>query len=90
MMILAWISATFGFTMSFRGAVDIILRLTIYLMLTSALALLRYDERRCLMFSLVYVLAPFPSLVALSSILAGKAALVWLTMGFVLLLFIIG
>ena len=47
-------------------------------------------RKALLVFPFVYVLAPFLSLVASADIVRGKTVLVWLAMGFILLLFVIG
>ncbi|RDW79780.1 hypothetical protein BP6252_04418 [Coleophoma cylindrospora] len=80
-----------GFAMSALGAIGVILQLVIYPKLNDRLGTIKIWRGSLFIFPIVYLMAPFLSLVAS----AGSAdietsAIVWLTMGFVLLLFVMG
>lgn len=75
-----------GFAMSTLGAIGVILQLVIYPKLNDRFGTVNIWRTALYVFPLAYALAPYPALVGS----AGKAIAVWLSVGFVLLLFIIG
>ena len=79
-----------GFAMSLLGAIGVILQLIIYPMLQDRFGTVKIWRTALFIFPIVYLLAPFPSLVASAPSLDGKTALTWLSMSLVLLLFVLG
>ncbi|OCL13443.1 MFS general substrate transporter [Glonium stellatum] len=76
-----------GFAMSLLGLIGVVLQIVIYPMLNDRFGTIRIWRTALFVFPITYVVAPFPSLVASFS---GKTALVWLSMGVPLVLFITG
>lgn len=79
-----------GFAMSLLGAIGLVLQTAIYPMLNDRYGTVKIWRYALFAFPVVYVLAPFPSLVASASSDRGGKNLVWLAMSFVLLLFVLG
>lgn len=82
-----------GFAMSLLGVIGVVLQAVIYPTLNDRYGTLRIWRAAVFVFPIVYLLAPFPSLVKSSTYVEGNEgnlALVWLAMSFVLLLFVIG
>ena len=79
-----------GFAMSLLGVIGVVLQAVIYPTLNDRYGTVRIWRAGLFVFPIVYLLAPFPSLVASSTYVEGNLALVWLAMSFVLLLFVIG
>lgn len=79
-----------GLAMSSLGAIEVILQMVIYPKLNERWGTVQIWRKALFVFPLVYVLAPFLSLVASTNFAGGKAGLVWLVTGFILLLFVIG
>jgi len=79
-----------GFAMSALGAVGVILQLVIYPMLNDRFGTVNIWRSALYVFPIAYALAPFPALVGSADFVSGKTVLVWLSIGSVLLLFIIG
>ncbi|KAH8591069.1 major facilitator superfamily domain-containing protein, partial [Bisporella sp. PMI_857] len=76
-----------GFAMSALGVVGVVLQLIVYPMLNDRFGTIRIWRWALFVFPFVYALAPFPSLIA--SYFPPKVV-VWISMLFVLLLFVIG
>jgi hypothetical protein len=76
-----------GFAMSLLGAIGVVLQMAIYPMLNDRFGALKIWRASLFVFPIVYILAPFPSLVASHS---SVTVLIWLAMAFILLLFVIG
>jgi hypothetical protein len=79
-----------GFAMSTLGAIGVILQLVIYPMLNDRFGTIRIWRSALYVFPVAYALAPFPALVSSANLVSGKMLLVWVSVGFVLLLFVIG
>ncbi|KAI9798290.1 MAG: hypothetical protein M1833_004862 [Piccolia ochrophora] len=79
-----------GFALSTLGAVGVVLQLAIYPTLNDRFGTVKIWRGALFVFPIVYVVAPFPSLAASTSSAAGSTAVVWLAMGSVLLLFVVG
>ncbi|KAM3086316.1 hypothetical protein ACMFMG_000452 [Clarireedia jacksonii] len=79
-----------GFAMSMLGAIGVTLQLVIYPMLNDRFGTIRIWRSALYVFPVAYTLAPFPALVSSMDFVSGKKILVWISVGFVLLLFIIG
>ncbi|KAK5122313.1 hypothetical protein LTR85_004224 [Meristemomyces frigidus] len=79
-----------GFAMSLLGAIGVVLQAAVYPMLNDRHGTVKIWRYALFVFPVVYLLAPFPSLVASASSSRDRAPLVWLAMSFVLLLFVLG
>jgi hypothetical protein len=79
-----------GFAMSTLGAIGVTLQLVIYPMLNDRFGTIRIWRSALYVFPIAYALAPFPALVGSADFVSGKTVLVWISVGFVLLLFVIG
>ncbi|CZR66360.1 related to E.coli tetracycline resistance protein TCR1 [Phialocephala subalpina] len=79
-----------GFAMSTLGAIGVTLQLVIYPRLNDKFGTVNIWRSALYVFPLAYALAPYPALVGSANFQSGKTVLVWLAVGFVLLLFIIG
>jgi len=81
-----------GIAISLLGGIGVVLQLVVYPMLQDRFGTVRIWRTALLIFPVVYLLAPFPSLVASapSQRKENVKALVWLAMGMVMVLFIIG
>ena len=79
-----------GFAMSLLGVIGVVLQAAVYPALNDHYGTVRIWRSAVFVFPIVYLLAPFPSLVASSTYVEGNMALVWLAMSFVLLLFVLG
>ena len=79
-----------GFAMSIIGAIGVFLQMAVYPMLNDRFGAVRVWQVALFIFPLVYIFAPFPSLVASANYPNGENALVWLAVCIVLLLFIVG
>ena len=80
-----------GLAMSLLGAIGVLLQLVVYPRLQDRFGTIRIWRSALLVFPIVYLLSPFPSLVASSSV-DGKTrtAFVWLAVSIVIFLFIVG
>ncbi|TVY92986.1 putative membrane protein [Lachnellula willkommii] len=79
-----------GLAMSCLGAIGVILQMLIYPRLNDRWGTVQIWRKALFVFPIVYVLAPFISLVASAKINEGKTVLTWFAMGFILLLFVAG
>ena len=80
-----------GFAMSLLGVIGVILQAAVYPMLNDRFGTVQIWRCALFVFPVVYVIAPFLSLVAsASSSTNGSTPAVWLAMAFVLLLFVLG
>jgi len=79
-----------GFAMSTLGAVGVTLQLVIYPRLNDRFGTVNIWRSALYVFPIAYALAPFPALVGSADFVSGKTVLVWLSVGSVLLLFVIG
>ncbi|KAF8851776.1 MFS general substrate transporter [Acephala macrosclerotiorum] len=79
-----------GFAMSTLGAVGVTLQLVIYPRLNDKFGTVNIWRTALFVFPFAYALAPYPALVGSANFTSGKTVLVWLSVGFILLLFIIG
>ncbi|KAG4432558.1 hypothetical protein IFR05_011946, partial [Cadophora sp. M221] len=79
-----------GFAMSTVGAVGVTLQLAIYPLLNDRYGTIAIWRSALYVFPVAYLLAPFPSLVGSADFAHGKQLLVWLSIGGILLLYIIG
>lgn len=79
-----------GFAMSALGAIGVILQLVIYPRLNDRYGTVHLWRSALYVFPIAYVFAPFPALVGSAEFVSGKSVFVWLSIGFVILLFIIG
>lgn len=79
-----------GFAMSTLGAIGVTMQLVIYPMLNDRYGTIRIWRSALYVFPIAYALAPLPALVGSASTLPAKPILVWLSVGFVLFLFVIG
>jgi hypothetical protein len=79
-----------GFAMSTLGAIGVLLQLVIYPMLNDRFGTIRIWRSALYVFPIAYAVAPFPALIASLVSITGKGIIVWLSVGVVLLLFIIG
>ena len=79
-----------GFAMSLLGAIGVVLQAAIYPMLNDRYGTVQIWRYALFVFPVVYVIAPFLSLVASASSTDGSTPAVWISMSFVLLLFVIG
>lgn len=79
-----------GFAMALFGAIGVILQLLVYPMLNDRFGTVLIWRSALYVFPVVYVLAPFPSLFATQISSIAQTALVWLTLGSILVLFVIG
>ncbi|KAH7370908.1 major facilitator superfamily transporter [Rhexocercosporidium sp. MPI-PUGE-AT-0058] len=79
-----------GFAMSTVGAVGVVLQLVIYPLLNDRFGTINIWRSALFVFPIAYLLAPFPSLVGSADFVNGKAVLVWLSIGTILLLYVIG
>ena len=76
--------------MSTLGAIGVGLQLVVYPMLNDRFGTIKIWRSALFVFPVAYAIAPFPALIASMASISGKAAIVWLSVGFVLLLFVIG
>ena len=78
--------------MSTLGAVGVVLQLVIYPLLNDRFGTIRIWRSALFVFPIAYALAPFPALIASLSIASVtlKNLVIWLSVGCVLLLFILG
>ena len=76
-----------GFAMSLLGALGVLLQLVVYPPLNDRFGTIKVWRSALFIFPVVYLLAPYPSLVASTS---GQKVHIWLAMSFVLLLFVAG
>ncbi|GAM86989.1 hypothetical protein ANO11243_050100 [Dothideomycetidae sp. 11243] len=81
-----------GFVMALLGAIGVVLQLIVYPVLQDRFGTLKIWRTSLLVFPVVYLFAPFPSLIASTSTNTTPVTtvLVWLSVGFVVALFIIG
>jgi hypothetical protein len=79
-----------GLAMSLLGVIGLVLQLAVYPMLNDRFGTVKIWRAALYIFPLVYVIAPYPSLVASAIFENGKTALVWVAMSFILLLFVTG
>ncbi|KAG0647318.1 Major facilitator superfamily multidrug transporter mfsB [Hyphodiscus hymeniophilus] len=79
-----------GFALSVLGVIGVTLQLVIYPLLNDRFGTIRIWQGALFVFPIVYILAPFPSLVASESTNGQDVVLVWMAMLFVLLLFVLG
>lgn len=79
-----------GFAMSTLGAIGVTLQLVIYPRLNDKFGTVNIWRTALYVFPLAYALAPYPALAGSANIPNGKTVVVWFSVGFVLLLFIIG
>jgi hypothetical protein len=79
-----------GFALSLLGGTSMMLQLVFYPMLQERFGTLRIWRTALFIFPIVYLVAPYPSLVASSSPVSSRTATTWVTMSAVLLLFTIG
>ncbi|EXJ76961.1 hypothetical protein A1O3_10118 [Capronia epimyces CBS 606.96] len=81
-----------GLAMALLGAIGVVLQLVIYPILQDRFGTVRIWRTALLVFPVVYLIAPFPSLVASAPSQRGNTitAAVWLATGAVILLFIVG
>ncbi|OCK78866.1 MFS general substrate transporter [Lepidopterella palustris CBS 459.81] len=79
-----------GFALSLLGAIGVVLQLVVYPKLQDRFGTIKVWRTALFIFPLVYILAPFPSLVASAQSLNAKTAFVWISMSSVLLLFVLG
>jgi MFS family permease len=79
-----------GFAMSTLGAIGVVLQLVIYPMLNDKFGTIGIWRSALFVFPIAYALAPFPALITSLISISGKSILVWLSVGFVLLLFVVG
>ncbi|KAF2798991.1 MFS general substrate transporter [Melanomma pulvis-pyrius CBS 109.77] len=87
---LGMISRNVGFALSLAGGTSMLLQLTLYPILQERFGTLKIWRTALFVFPLVYVVAPYPSLLASSGKFKGQTVGVWLAMNAVLLLFTIG
>jgi MFS family permease len=79
-----------GFAMSTLGAIGVTLQLVVYPMLNDRFGTIRIWRSALFIFPIAYAFAPFPALISSLVSISGKAIIVWLSVGFVLLLFVLG
>jgi hypothetical protein len=79
-----------GFALSLLGGTSMMLQLVFYPMLQERFGTLRIWRTALFIFPIVYLVAPYPSLVASSSPVSSRTATTWVAMSAVLLLFTIG
>jgi hypothetical protein len=79
-----------GFALSLLGGISMLLQLVLYPMLQDRFGTLKIWRSALFIFPIVYLVAPYPSLVASSSPAHSRTAATWLAMSAVLLLFTIG
>ncbi|KIV87894.1 hypothetical protein PV11_03410 [Exophiala sideris] len=81
-----------GFAMALLGAIGVLLQLVVYPLLQDRFGTIRIWRCALLVFPVVYILAPFPSLVASAPSQRGDSTsvLVWLATAGVIVLFIVG
>lgn len=81
-----------GFAMALLGAIGVILQLLVYPILQDRFGTIRIWRCALLVFPIVYILAPFPSLVASAPSQRSDTTppLVWLATAVVIVLFIVG
>ncbi|KAK5024628.1 hypothetical protein LTS07_008474 [Exophiala sideris] len=81
-----------GFAMALLGAIGVLLQLVVYPLLQDRFGTIRIWRCALLVFPIVYILAPFPSLVASAPSQRGDttSVLVWLATAGVIVLFIVG
>ena len=81
-----------GFAMALLGAIGVVLQLVVYPILQDRFGTVRIWRSALLVFPIVYLIAPFPSLVASAPSQMGDTitAAVWLATGAVIVLFIGG
>jgi hypothetical protein len=79
-----------GFAMSLLGAIGVLLQLVFYPMLNDRFGTVKIWRAALFVFPIVYIVAPYPSLVA--SLVSGNSnkAFVWVAVVFVLFLYVIG
>ena len=81
-----------GFAMALLGAIGVVLQLVVYPMLQDRFGTVRIWRTALRIFPIVYLIAPFPALVASAPSQRGDTitALVWLATGAVIVMFIVG
>ena len=79
-----------GFAMSALGVIGVTLQLVVYPMLNDRFGTVKIWQATLFIFPIVYILAPYPALVASENTNGDETVLVWMAMLFVLLLFVIG
>lgn len=81
-----------GFAMSLLGATGVLLQAVLYPPLNDRYGTVKLWRAALFIFPFVYLLAPFPALVASASSIHGstKVALTWLAMSAVLFLYVVG
>jgi len=81
-----------GFAMALLGAIGVVLQLGVYPVLQDRFSTVRIWRSALLVFPVVYLIAPFPSLIASAPSQRGDiiTAPVWIATGAVILLFIVG
>ncbi|PMD29864.1 MFS general substrate transporter [Hyaloscypha variabilis F] len=82
-----------GFAMSTLGAIGVTLQLVIYPLLNDRYGTILIWRTALFIFPLAYLLAPFPALIASSLSPPSSplsSLLIWLSVGFILLLFVLG
>jgi hypothetical protein len=79
-----------GFAMSLLGAIGVVLQMGFYPMIQDRFGTVKIWRASLFIFPIVYLLAPFPSLVASAPSSKDQTALTWVTMSSVLLLFVLG
>ena len=79
-----------GFALSLLGGISMVLQLVLYPMLQDRFGTLRIWRTALFVFPIVYLVAPYPSLVASSLSTSSRTATTWIAMSAVLLLFTIG
>ncbi|KAI9782191.1 MAG: hypothetical protein M1839_005305 [Geoglossum umbratile] len=79
-----------GFAASLLGIIGLVLQLAIYPVLNDRFGTVKIWRASLFIFPFVYIIAPYPSLVASAIFENGKTTLVWVAMSFTLLLFVTG
>ncbi|KAF2473884.1 MFS general substrate transporter [Lindgomyces ingoldianus] len=79
-----------GFALSLLGAISMILQMGLYPMLQDRFGTIKIWRTALFIFPFVYLLAPYPSLVASAPEISHKTAYIWVSMTAVLLLFTLG
>lgn len=79
-----------GVSMSFLGAIGVVLQAMVYPSLNDRYGTIKIWRYALCIFPIVYLIAPFPSLAASSSHSDKTTVGTWISMGFVMLLFMIG
>ena len=79
-----------GYAMSLLGVIGVILQMVIYPMLNDRFGTVSIWRMALYIFPVVYILAPFPALVASAKDLNGRNVLTWVALCIILFLFVIG